>query len=255
MARKRKRSGLSPSLRFEVFKRDSFTCQYCGRAAPTVVLQCDHIDPHSKGGADDILNLVTSCSDCNAGKGDRTLGEQTVLAKQRAQLEELQERRSQLEMLLQWKQGLQEFKNEELSTFQAEFARYTGWHIARPLTVKRARSMLKKHGLSRVLDALAEAVETHLPDMPDGGVSQAGAEKVWETLTWYLKPKEERALYYARGILRKRFDDVDEIEALDLLRAAATAGYTSDWLQDNARLAPSYQDWADDMRTRLYGGR
>ncbi len=28
---KRKRKKLSNSTRFEVFKRDSFTCQYCGR--------------------------------------------------------------------------------------------------------------------------------------------------------------------------------------------------------------------------------
>jgi 5-methylcytosine-specific restriction endonuclease McrA len=28
------RKALSKKLRFEVFKRDNFTCQYCGRAAP-----------------------------------------------------------------------------------------------------------------------------------------------------------------------------------------------------------------------------
>lgn len=60
---------LSKSLRFEVFKRDSFTCQYCGRSAPEVLLHADHIDPKANGGEDTILNLVTSCQDCNLGKG------------------------------------------------------------------------------------------------------------------------------------------------------------------------------------------
>ena len=52
------RNKLSQRLRFEVFKRDSFTCQYCGRKAPDVLLEADHIEPVSKGGSDDILNLV-----------------------------------------------------------------------------------------------------------------------------------------------------------------------------------------------------
>lgn len=57
------------ALRFEVFKRDSFTCQYCGRKSPEVVLNADHIKPVSLGGTNDISNLVTSCADCNVGKG------------------------------------------------------------------------------------------------------------------------------------------------------------------------------------------
>ena len=47
---KAKRKALSQKIRFEVFKRDSFTCQYCGRKAPDVVLQVDHIVPVAKGG-------------------------------------------------------------------------------------------------------------------------------------------------------------------------------------------------------------
>ena len=40
-----KRKNLSKSVRFEVFKRDSFKCQYCGKSAPDVVLEVDHIIP------------------------------------------------------------------------------------------------------------------------------------------------------------------------------------------------------------------
>lgn len=60
-------------LRFEIFKRDSFTCQYCGSRPPAVVLELDHIDPKSNGGGDQEENLITSCFDCNRGKGAREL--------------------------------------------------------------------------------------------------------------------------------------------------------------------------------------
>ena len=64
---------LSKKIRFEVFKRDSFKCQYCGSTPPSVVLEVDHIIPVSKDGSDEIDNLITSCFDCNRGKSDRDL--------------------------------------------------------------------------------------------------------------------------------------------------------------------------------------
>jgi len=56
-------------LRYEVLKRDNFTCQLCGRKAPEVKLEVDHIIPKSAGGTDDPNNLRTVCYACNRGKG------------------------------------------------------------------------------------------------------------------------------------------------------------------------------------------
>jgi 5-methylcytosine-specific restriction endonuclease McrA len=65
----------SKRLRFEIFKRDHFTCQYCGRQPPEVTLVVDHVDPVANGGKAHELNLVTSCVDCNQGKGAALLTE------------------------------------------------------------------------------------------------------------------------------------------------------------------------------------
>lgn len=59
---------LSKKIRFAVFKRDGFTCRYCGRHAPEVELHVDHVTPRAKGGRDSLWNLVTACVDCNLGK-------------------------------------------------------------------------------------------------------------------------------------------------------------------------------------------
>jgi 5-methylcytosine-specific restriction endonuclease McrA len=64
-----KRVPLPPKLRFEILKRDNFTCRYCGRKPPEVVLEIDHIIPVVEGGTNDWGNLITSCFDCNRGKG------------------------------------------------------------------------------------------------------------------------------------------------------------------------------------------
>ena len=68
------REPIRKSVRFEVFKRDLFTCQYCGATPPTVVLEVDHIEPVALGGGNDEGNLVTACFDCNRGKAARDLG-------------------------------------------------------------------------------------------------------------------------------------------------------------------------------------
>lgn len=49
--------------RWRVFERDAFSCQYCRRSAPHVILQMDHIEPRSHGGSDDISNLVVEWLD------------------------------------------------------------------------------------------------------------------------------------------------------------------------------------------------
>lgn len=61
---------MSLRLRFEILKRDAFTCQYCGAKAPRVSLQVDHVVPVARGGASEPDNLVAACIDCNAGKAD-----------------------------------------------------------------------------------------------------------------------------------------------------------------------------------------
>lgn len=69
-----KRRPISLSLRFSVYERDRHTCQYCGRHSPGVVLHVDHVKPVSRGGTNRIDNLLTSCADCNIGKGARDPG-------------------------------------------------------------------------------------------------------------------------------------------------------------------------------------
>jgi hypothetical protein len=59
--------------RSSVFRRDDFTCQYCGRRG--VALECDHVLPVSKGGRSVLTNLTTSCKPCNRSKGSRLLSE------------------------------------------------------------------------------------------------------------------------------------------------------------------------------------
>lgn len=65
---------VSKRLRFEILRRDGFTCRYCGAKAPDVQLRVDHVVPVALGGTDDPTNLVTACEPCNSGKSSAPLG-------------------------------------------------------------------------------------------------------------------------------------------------------------------------------------
>lgn len=60
--------GVSNKLRFEILRRDNYTCRYCGASAPDARLEVDHVVPRALGGRDIPANLVTACERCNNGK-------------------------------------------------------------------------------------------------------------------------------------------------------------------------------------------
>jgi hypothetical protein len=113
---------VSLKLRFEVFKRDDFTCQYCGRKTPEVILELEHIIPLSKGGTNELDNLTTSCFECNRGKGvslldtilkDRDIHDETIL---------LAEKEFQLAEYNYLKKKIRDRENKEIEELKNHFA-------------------------------------------------------------------------------------------------------------------------------------
>ncbi len=58
--------------RQNIYVRDGFRCQYCGRRRAMEELTYDHVVPRAQGGRTDWENIVTACVECNARKGGRT---------------------------------------------------------------------------------------------------------------------------------------------------------------------------------------
>lgn len=146
------RKAISKKLRFEVFKRDSFTCQYCGKSAPDVVLELDHIKPVAKGGKNELLNLVASCVDCNRGKGARELDDSSVVTKQQKQLAELNERKEQLKMMLKWKEELATMTEEQVDAIDTLISNRFDRHLSADGR-RSIKSLIGRFGFNEVYDS------------------------------------------------------------------------------------------------------
>ena len=146
------RKPITKKMRFEVFKRDKFTCQYCGAKAPDAILEVDHIKPVAEGGGNDILNLVTACRDCNRGKGRRMLSDDAIVSAKRRQLDELAARREQIQMMYEWELSLVDSENDEVNAVESLFNEMTGGTFTEAGR-KHIRNLCRKFGLDIVLKA------------------------------------------------------------------------------------------------------
>jgi hypothetical protein len=240
----RKRKTISKKTRFEVFKRDSFKCQYCGESAPDVILEVDHIDPVSKGGEDEMVNYITACRSCNSGKSDRKLDDNTTLAKQRAQLEELNERREQLEMMMSWRSGMKEIEEIQVEkALDLFFELSSGWNLNEK-GAKEATKLIKKYGLLAVLDAIETASESYIVfDNETGRATKDSAAKAWAKVAGILVMKNlseaERELHYIKGILRNRLSYVP----YDVMRDLTSAMQAGVDIQEMKLEAKHVRNW------------
>ncbi len=249
-------------IRFEVFKRDKFTCQYCGRSAPDVTLQADHIDPVSKGGEDDILNLITSCFDCNSGKSNRVLSDDTAIIKRKQQLEQLQERREQLEMMMEWHRellNLEESTIIQLADFWSELC--AGFQL-NDNGLESLKRYVKRFGFNEVIEVMKISTSQYLkhdnnaddPSKP----TQESAEKAFTYIPKICsnrkasldKPYMQR-LYYIRGILRNRLTYVNEWMAIQLLEKVHLAGVQIEVLENFAKEVKNWTQFRETLERTL----
>lgn len=154
------RKPISKKMRFEVFKRDNFTCQYCERHAPDVVLECDHIKPVAEGGKNTFLNLITSCMECNRGKGKTVLSDSSAVDKQFERMAVLNEKREQMKMMLKWREELEKFESEQIEAIERIMLppdkQLTDW------AYKKIRSLIKEFGFDEVCTAAQIAYDRYI---------------------------------------------------------------------------------------------
>lgn len=249
---KPKRKTIGDKVRFEVFKRDQFKCQYCGKGAPDVVLNVDHINPVSKGGDNDILNLVTSCESCNWGKSDRLISDNTTIEMQRKMLEELDERRKQLQMMLDWREELKGFNNEVNQSIAEYFEESVDRQVhINSMGLKAIDKWVKRFELPELLQAIDSLTPVYTKDKELD--FEAMFQNIPKVANFNRKGDVEKSACYIRGILRNRLSYIDYQKSLAWLVAALESGIDEDELKELAKTVTTWTKFREAMGEYLNG--
>jgi len=241
------RKTISKKVRFEVFKRDKFTCQYCGNKAPDYVLELDHIKAVANGGSNNIINLITSCFDCNRGKSKNALDDNSEIQKQQNQLELIQERRNQLKMIQKWHESLSDIKSIESNIVLESLQKIN--QIGIPMDKvfqKKIRTTIDKYGIEKVLSAISNQPYKF------SNVDFSDSSKSLESIVyWSIQNKEnpqKSRMFYIKGILKNRMPYYYEDSAvIPLIEKAISNGIDLDQIEKFAKNCTNFRVFKMDL--------
>lgn len=246
---------LSKKIRFEVFKRDAFTCQYCGKKAPDVVLEVDHIEPISKGGKTVMLNLVTSCFDCNRGKRNVKLSDNSVIEKQKKALQELSEKQEQLKMLLKWRSGLLNIESQEIQAIQDAWEKTTTYSLT-GIGINNVKKLLRQFSLINILESID--ISTKYLKHEKGKITISSAEEAFNKMKGicYVRslPEDKRKEYHMMGVLRfaiknkynQDYGYSDKWVSI-YTKQFIDAGHNTDQLKTLIDKSETYREWENNI--------
>jgi hypothetical protein len=234
-----KRKSLTKKARFEVFKRDSFKCQYCGKSSPDIVLEVDHIVPVVEGGTNEMINLITSCFDCNRGKGKRQIKINDAIKLEKLELEKLKLQREQMEFYVKWKKELINVQSDEFDELNNLFSE-TGktWNdIGKKLVMR----LIKKHGFQECYDSL----EIVLDNLKEGDVIEQLSKMINARKIAKANP-HLKDVYYIRAIVKNRMY-CNEWQAKDIIEDAILRGFDVEKIKYIAKNAKNWTQWKELM--------
>lgn len=242
-----KRKNLTKKVRFEVFKRDNFTCQYCGKSAPDVVLNADHIKPVAKGGTNELINLVTSCFDCNSGKKDRELSDNSEIKAQSKELKILAKKREQLEFLMQWRDELRDLDRKEaeyvISIINDELSIYG--HKVTDQFEQKISKLVKKHGANLVI----ESIEASKNQYFDGPETASNFVDMIPKICFYKSKGEQtetnKQVFYIRAVIRNRYNYINDRAAIVVIRNALENGAPFEYILDKAKELDNWTEFKE----------
>ena len=250
------RKPISARLRFEVLKRDKFTCQYCGKSAPDSVIHIDHIIPVSRGGKNKIINLVAACVECNLGKSNVELPDDTAVKKQKKQLDVIQEKRNQLKQMARWAKSLDKEKNIRAETIIEKINSYLtiyGKSCSEKFKIE-IKTELKKYSDEEFFEAIDTSARQYLHDKNS---LSTFIDKILKIAYWKKKEKEDPSFAFRLmicTIAHKRWWNVNRASLLSEILTLQNAGFTENEISSAVYASTGIMQFRDSFNNRGKNG-
>lgn len=210
----------------------------------------DHIEPRIEGGADDLLNLVTACLDCNLGKGAVRLSDDSAVGLKHDQLAQLEERREQLEMMLEWQRSLADFDGQVVDTLTDRWCELAGWEGVTESGRAKLQKLIKKFGPEEVTAAMHIAIQHYVEYSEEGEVTEESTISAFNKIGGICRSRADdktkpylKDLYYIRKIVENRCGYFNKGRATQLLTVAFSWGADPVRLTDMAKATRNWSSW------------
>jgi hypothetical protein len=183
-----------------------------------------------------------------------------VIDKQRSQIEELEERRQQIEMMLQWRDELANVQQPVYDTIVERYRTLTGF-VPNELGMIEVRKWVKKFSLDIILESIDDTISKY-GIWKDGKIT---VESWSQAFNWVAKFSASKVKYgsgpdldrllYIQGIIRNRVNN-RWFKAIDDLKALADLGYSLQQIEDAAKTLVDEEDfdvWVRQWRRNASG--
>lgn len=151
-----KRKTISTKTRFEVLKRDLFTCQYCYQKPPNVALEVDHLIPVSKGGDNTIDNLITACFNCNRGKSNVKLESVPLTVSVKTE-----QKKIAIDQYKQYQKILKKERDQmesDIDSIEEVYQKFKPDYYFTPKFRLSVKKFIQKLGTEEVIDSMESAI-------------------------------------------------------------------------------------------------
>ncbi len=142
-------------------------------------------------------------------------------------MEELQDRREQLEMMMEWKEGLRGLNQDILDRLCDFWHKLALGYIVNDNSQQNIKKWLRKFSLDEIMSAMDIAAESYLKFNDNGSVTSESWEEAFAKIPGICRVEQDskenpdlKDIYYIRGIARNRCGYFDNHKALDWLKAA-----------------------------------
>jgi len=231
-------------IKFEVFEKDSFRCQFCGSRAPNVTLKLLRIQETND--KDTWLNtafLSTSCTNCENKKAG-------IINDGFISIEELEERLQQLKMLINWRKGMFKIRKQQLENLITYWQNKIPGYEINSDQKKHLLSYMTKYSGDEIRNAMNVACDKFVNFNPDKSYDHSSVSdafyKVQEIClqkTEIANSNETEGLNQIHVHLKQNIDGF-----FDAQRAAQWLTYARSWevsIEDLIRMAQSVATWTE----------
>jgi hypothetical protein len=195
--------------------------------------------------------------DCNLGKGRRELSDQAVLSKQLNQLAALQERKEQMEMMIEWQKQLSNVDEIPITHLGKQWEDATGYEWL-DTEKSKVRKLINKFGVEIVAKAMQTSLGQYLDRDETGLATMESVEKCFDGMCAIAKVEHEelrepgtRRLYLIRGGLRHRFYYCNNNLCLSLMKTAVRLGVSLDYIEEVANASGNWSQFRGTMEALI----